>query len=208
MPKIPSGSLFATKMRAKNIQLPVVWTPNPSLLLHPNIPKPLHGVAPRTVMGSAWWAKEKKACYKSTDYHCEACGVHKSCAKYHQWLEAHEVYEVDYERGTSTYVRATPLCHFCHNYIHDGRMQALLERGELHHAKYSAILQHGDEVLNNAGTKRESRAVREAMLVDLFSQGRLAEWHDWRMVIGDQSFPPIYSTIDEWERFHRLGAST
>src|SRR6185295_5669264 len=59
----------------------------PEILCHPHIPKPLHGVAPREIMGDDWWNSERQLVYASTDYHCAACGIHKSQAKKHEWLE-------------------------------------------------------------------------------------------------------------------------
>lgn len=87
MPKIPSKlkSLKAILLEAKFEDKPV--RTNPSILLHGNIPKPMHGTAPRVVLGQAWWNKERQAAYASTNYCCEACGVSKWEAQYHQWLE-------------------------------------------------------------------------------------------------------------------------
>lgn len=71
---------------------------DPGILTHPNIPKPLHGVTPRTIKGSGWWNKVRRAAYAVHDDHCHACGEHKS-KNPRGWLEAHEVYSIDYARG-------------------------------------------------------------------------------------------------------------
>ena len=74
----------------------------PKILAHPNIPKPLHGISPRTIMGDDWWNKTRQEVYKKYDYHCIACGVAKEDAKKHQWLEAHEFWNINYETGICT----------------------------------------------------------------------------------------------------------
>jgi hypothetical protein len=172
------------------IKQPAKWETRPEVLLHPNIPKPLHGLAPRVVLGQKWWDATRKEAYKSTNYHCIACGVNKYYATYHQWLEGHELYEINYEKGLMKYVETIPLCHFCHNFIHSGRLQALLDTGEIHHAKYVAIIQHGDRVLKQAGLERSQPY-----------SGKFAEWDKWRLVINRKKYPPLL-TENQWlEKF-------
>lgn len=171
----------------------------PELLLAPNIPYPLHEVAPRTVLGPTWWNKERKAAYASTSFRCLACGVPKYCASYHQWLEGHETYQIDYAKGTATYLRTVPLCHFCHSYIHDGRLEILLAEGEIHHAKYVNIILHGDKVLADAGLRKPSREQRANNFAKMVSGGlKLAKWEDWRLVIGKKTYRPKYKTYKDW----------
>jgi hypothetical protein len=177
-----------------------VWRRRPEILLCHNIPKPLHGVAPRAVLGNRWWNATRKAAYASTNYRCVACTVHKTRAKYRKWMEAHEVYDIDYETGRSVFVEAVPLCNFCHNYIHDGRLNALLAAGQIPHGKYQAIVAHGDAVLAEYGLVRESYEQRDSRFVRGILEGTYASWGEWRMVVNNVEYPPRFLSYEEWLR--------
>ena len=168
----------------------VEWTRRPEVLMCPQIPKPMHGVAPREILGQRWWDQTRQAAYRSTAFHCLACGTWKGVAEYRRWLEGHEWYEIDYCRGRMTYVECIPLCHLCHSYIHVGRLQALLEKGEIHQAKYVAVLQHGDRVLREAGLRRPTPY-----------DGPCAEWGRWRLVLEGKEYPPKFETFEAWQKY-------
>jgi hypothetical protein len=109
-----------------------IITPDPHLLLHSNIPKPLHEVNPRTIKGRNWWDEQRRRIYSEQGDRCAACGVHKSQAKgKKKWLECHEIYEIDWKRGTAKFIKLIALCPYCHMFIHNGRMQALYDQGEI-----------------------------------------------------------------------------
>lgn len=171
------------------------WKLRPEVLCGANIPKPMHGMAPRVVLGDTWWDKERRAAYHSTNQHCIACGVHRDKAptsiRGKHWLEGHEIYDIDYLMGRMVYVETVPLCHYCHNYIHDGRLKMLLDSGKLSQSKYAKIIQHGDRILsvNQLEKKRYS--------------GETADWSDWRLIIGNDQYPPLYMTYEAWAEVHR-----
>lgn len=159
----------------------------PEVLLCANTVKPMHGVVPRAILGMDWWNKTRMEAYRSTNFHCIACGVYKTQAKEYQWLEGHELYEVDYEAGRMVYIETVPLCHYCHNFIHDGRLQALLQKGKVSQQKVKAVAQHGFKVLKAAGLKKP-----------LPYTGKIAEWSDWRLILFGKQYPPIYANYQEW----------
>ena len=165
----------------------------PEILLHPNIPKPMHGLAPRVIMGDAWWNENRQIAYRSTDFHCAACGVHKRDAKYHQWLEAHELYEMDYENGKMIFKELVPLCHSCHNFIHSGRLQVLVDKGEIPESKQRDILKHGKQIIKAAGLKTPKPPTR------------CAEWSKWRMVFNGQEYKGKFKSFDAWMDFYNPG---
>ena len=177
----------------------LTWKLRPEVLLSPNIPLPLHGMAPRVVMGDTWWNQTRQKAYESTAYHCVACGVWKMEAKGHQWLEGHELYAIDYEKGKMVYLETVPLCHYCHNYIHDGRLLHLLQQGMLPQSKYFAILNHGDEILKQVGLRRLTRNEREDALKEMIIRGRMAPWEKWRLVVGKKTYKPLYRSREEME---------
>ena len=164
----------------------------PGILLHPTIPRPLHGTAPRIVLGQGWWDKNRQIAYASTDYHCLACGVHKDDAKYHPWLEAHEFYEIDYEKGTMKFMRLVPLCHSCHNFIHKERMVALVKAGKMSRGKLRDILGHGKRVLSKIDVKPK----------DIPDIQKMAPWGDWVLLLEGKSYKGKFKSFEEWEDFY------
>ncbi len=166
---------------------PLTWQVRPELLLLPQIPKPMHSVAPREILGGKWWDATRKTAYASTAHHCAACGVWKHEAKLRQWLEGHEVYQTDYVRGRLTYLETVPLCHCCHAFIHIGRLEWLLKVGKVPHATYNTILRHGRDVLRTANlTKPEPY------------NGPVAPWASWRLILNGVEYPPKYPTYEAW----------
>jgi hypothetical protein len=165
--------------------------PEPRILLHPNIPQPLHGISPRVVLGSGWWDAERQRTYKARDFTCYACGVHKYAARYFQHLEAHECYAFDYDRGLLTFKRCVALCHCCHNFIHDGRMMHLVDSGEWPEGKWQSILAHGMWLLEKAGLL-EQWETRHDHPCDV-------PWSDWRMEIMGKQYGPSTSCPEDWQ---------
>lgn len=100
----------------------------PSLLGSPNIPQPLHGINPRSIAGKQWWDVQRRKAYTKSSYCCSACGVHMSLALYHQWLEAHEDYNINWKTGQVSLREIVALCHACHNFIHSDRLKEMTKK--------------------------------------------------------------------------------
>lgn len=166
----------------------------PEILLHPNIPKPLHGLAVRVLNGDSWWNKTRNESYAINNFCCWACGVHKNNAREHRWLEAHENYKIDYKKGRMEITEITALCHYCHNYIHDGRMIHLLDKGEITEQKYLSVINHGQDVLRRAGFTK--------FKPDYPKTG--AKWNKWHLVLDDKTYKTPYKNITEWAKVYNV----
>lgn len=191
----------------------------PELLCHPNIPKPLHGVAPRVVMGKKWWDEKRQAAYAKNNQHCWACGTHKSEALIRQWLEAHEAYSIDYAKGIVELHEIVALCHCCHNFIHSGRLWALLKRAEIRVSLFEMVMQRGLRVLEDAGLTPWWGTLMNWLQFDqrlpdwgafdqvahLIPENELecATWSSWRLVIDGQAFPPEHETFLAWQEHYQ-----
>ena len=178
------------------------------ILSHPNIPKPLHGVNPRTIMGRQEWDVVRQDAYASTGFHCLSCGVHKSKARKHQWLEAHEEYDIDYKAQTVTVSRIIPLCHFCHSFIHSGLLHINAKSGKISYSEAREILRHGIGILESksapifCGTK--DLAAKAGIKTDLPTTkipDRI-NWKGWRMVWDGESYPQKFKTFEAWQRHY------
>ena len=176
------------KLEYKPKRQPIVFV-QPELLLHGNIPKPLHGLNPRTILGKDWWDIQRQRAYKKNNYYCWACGVHRGDAKYHRWLEAHEIYDINWEIGRSIYKGCCALCHSCHNYIHSGRLTALMQQGEITKRKYDDILRHGKRVTKNLKPL-------------IYPKNICQDWSRWHLVIDGTKHYSLFKSLSDWSSYY------
>lgn len=172
-------------------------------------------------MGQDWWDTERQKAYKSTDYHCLACGVHKSEAKIHKWLEAHEYYKFLYSKGIIEIEKIIPLCHSCHNYIHNGRLMKLVLRREISVDTFWTIVRHGTMVLSN--NKLDNNPFMLGVLHSVYGKFRFPQWAEellsypinypkgggnipwsqWRLKFNGKLYEPIHKSYEDWKNFYK-----
>jgi len=163
----------------------------PELLLHPNIPKPLHGMSPRELLGDVWWDGVREWVYANAGYRCQCCDTPKADALYHKWLEAHETYSYDYENGVATVTEVVALCHACHSYIHDGLLLHKYEEGKVSWQKYQNIMIRGNAILHQAGLTLPP------------PPKRIAEWSKWGIIVAGRWYPTRWRNEDEWATYYQ-----
>jgi hypothetical protein len=188
-----------------------------AILQQANIPKPLHSINPRSIYGQGWWDIVRQIAYRSKDFTCHACGIQKSKAKYHQWLEAHEMYDFNYPIVKFTGLVA--LCHSCHNFIHSGRLHILYQKGEVSLEKFEDILARGFWVLKKENLKpwwgtaylwllhqgySEQDAIRTTQErgIEIPAAGEDYPWSSYRMEIFGELYEPAFKSMGEWYEYY------
>lgn len=157
-------------------------------------------------MGKAGWDAKRQEVYASTDYHCAACGAHKSNAKKHRWLEAHEIFEIDYRAGTATLVEIVPLCHYCHAFIHLGLTRIRARKEEITAYEVQDTMQHGVDVLRQVdgpiflGTAELCELVKvDYSDLNLMGASRaMADWGKWRMIWNGERYKGKFRSLRDW----------
>lgn len=194
------------------------------LIAMPNIPKPLHSVAPRTVLGPTEWDKMRKACYEAANDTCEICGERPNNLRARH---GHEVYEIDYEKGISRFVRVFCVCYLDHlGAIHTGRAITLWKgKNPLYPTEF--LLAGAEKAFtiissyNHDHPEADLRAystfieylkydeLREPMLeligkhnIKFYMEDpkKVAPWGQWKLIIGDEEYPTPYKNEKEWKK--------
>lgn len=193
------------------------------ILTMPNVPRPLHSLAPRTILGNSAWNQIRRECYERANDTCEVCGCKPDDMKARQ---AHELYHIDYVKGESKFVRTICLCKTCHLLcIHTGRALTLWSKGSplistknlldgAEHAfaiissynqKYKAEL----KVYSTFAEYLKHDELREPMLelikkydVKFYSEDpkKIAPWGEWRLILDGEEYPTPYKNEKEWEK--------
>lgn len=194
-----------------------------ALIAMPNIPKPTHGLAPRTLLGSSTWNYMRKAAYAKANNTCEICGAKPENLRHRH---GHEVYEIDYEKGTVKFVRVFCVCSLCHlGCIHSGRALTLYKQNNPLYPKEFLLegAEHAFKIINKYNKdhpKADLRAyvtfldylkcpdLKEPMerLIEKYKikfykedMKNIADWKDWKLIIGNQEYPTPYEDEAAWE---------
>lgn len=170
--------------------------------MEPQIIKPLHGLAPRAIMGKEWWDYNRKKAYEKNNFHCFACGIHKNNAKYHQWLEAHESYSIDFDKKQYELVEIVALCHVCHNFIHAGRLQILFEKGEISKEKYQYVHEYGNTLLELNDLDKSKAWWTEPGVIEKFFPEKDGTWSEWHLIIDDKKYYSNFKDYEEWLNYY------
>lgn len=204
------------------------WTPPEGedlrpLIAMPNLPKPTHALAPRTLLGASTWNHMRKACYAEAGDTCEICGERPENLRHRH---AHEVYEIDYEKGTVKFVRAFCICALDHlGCIHTGRAITLFKQGNPLYPK-EFLLEGAEKAFktiseynrDHPGTDLraystfleylKSDELKEPMekLIKKYDmkfyeedEKKMAKWKDWKLIIGGQEYPTPYKDEKAWK---------
>ena len=193
------------------------------LMTMPNIPHPLHGMAPRTILGPTTWDHMRKRCYYDAGYKCQACGRDLDKGECH----AHEVYSINYYAGESKFVRTVCLCPLCHVYgIHSGRALTMFKKGDVRFTK-NKILEGVENLFKQLYTWNKEHPNEPPLrayvtLIDYAKWPPIAKemdelikkydvkfytedydysasWKKWHLIIGHNSYPTKYENQADWE---------
>lgn len=194
-----------------------------ALLTMPNVPRPLHGLPPRVIMGKTAWDFVRKNCYYRAGYKCEICG--EDFADIKPRYAAHELYSYDYEKQEGVFERCVAICAKSHDFIHSGRLITMYKNGNLMYPKAYVleVVEKGFKLIHDYNvTHPDEEPLRayatflEYLDTDLrddmvaliekydmkFYQEHIKknkQWKGWHLIYGNKRHESPYKSEKEWK---------
>ena len=197
---------------SKNLEKTVKsWTSNnhkkalkPQVLGQPNIPKALHGINPRTIMGLTAW-KRFSQIKRVNEPYCHACGA-ENCI-----LDLHEDYDICYSSLTMRIRDYVPLCKSCHSFIHSGLLRVLVAQRAVSKERAKQVLERGFELCKASNIKVFSGTIQLArelgmgdVMVKSWTPPMNSEgWGQWKLIYEDTEYLGL--TFEQW--YKQYGAA-
>lgn len=161
---------------------------DPKLLGQANVPKPLHGINPRTIMGAEAWKKLRLLSVKITPY-CTACGLETPL------LDLHEDYNIDYDKGIMNLNQYVTLCRSCHQFIHSGLLVTFMSKKIVSIAEGKRILKHGLDICKEHNVPVYAGTIKTANKLQINTKdnkswtpkGAHVPWENWRLVFNGKT---------------------
>lgn len=168
------------------------FEPDPHLLLCPNVLPPLHGLNPRTILGTEWWDEARKKAYGKWNSRCWACGI---CDVR---LSAHEIYYHDFGLFQVTLESIVALCKMCHDFIHSGRQEMLRDDGRISPEQYRTTRDHGLLIVEDAGLVWEYKHRHERFRGDYITE----TWGKWHLLLEGEKYYSSSMSPKAWRHFY------
>ncbi len=133
---------------------------NIEILAQSILPLSIHGVNPRKIMGDYKWKQIKKEKQKEADHHCMCCGEYVEHVP-GNYLECHELYDIDLENREFRFKDVVCICKKCHQFIHSARTKCLVEEGEITQEYFNEIMERGNNLLMINGLEKKDLSQKE-----------------------------------------------
>lgn len=161
----------------------------PSLLGQGNVPKPLHGINPRTIMGQKAWDQLRRTSKSVTPY-CRACGKDTLA------LDLHEDYNIDYKKGIMTLEQYVTLCKECHMFIHSGLLLRFTVSKKVSKEYAKQVVEHGFKICRENDIKVFAGTIALANALKIPTKDikvwkppmSTIPWEKWRLVFNNKTY--------------------
>lgn len=179
--------------------------------------------APRTLISRTEWDEMRNECYENCGRRCEICGAECPPGK----MDAHELYDINYKRKTSKFVRLVGLCKTCHGgVIHSGRAITMYKKGYpwwdkevmLRAAEHGFQLVHEwnkshpdknplkmfqtiEEWTEEPSLELELRELIQKYQIEFYRvppTDTPKDWGQWKLLFNDEQYMSPYKDIGEW----------
>ena len=198
------------------------------VLTMPNIPKPLHTVAPRNYMGQVEWNKKRRRCYYEANYTDEIMGTDLGKGK----CQAHELYDFYFTTKTEVFRRLICLSELTHQRgIHTGRMLTAFKNKVPYYSKkrvlegventFRLIFEYNRlhnlvgenkikpyyvwlSYLEEPELKLEVLNLIRKYNIEFWVEYNFNEeesWSDWKLIYGGKEYYSPFNSEKEWREF-------
>ena len=108
------------------------------------------------------------------------CGVKKEDQKgYPKYLDAHELYSINYRTGEVRLGYIVSLCHsMCHRGVHFGRLTSEFDKGNISEEEFLSVISHANTLCkeNNLPMKNWDVDVNDNLSCNI-------PWNNWRLIL-------------------------
>lgn len=129
-------------------------------------PAPLHGVNPRNMMSQSEWDEIRRETYKKYDYKCAICSASGLDQGFNHPVEAHEIWDYDFDTYTQHFEGLVALCPICHKIYHYQQGLMAYQSGKLSREEYLRIERLKSAKLAEINPNSRMRVLRDY------------KWHD------------------------------